>query len=149
MLMTGDKDLGWGGIALRFVAALLLVYLTFNPTGYSWFHWTIKPIIDAPSAALGTLNPLKVLGGIALAACWWFFVQTSQRSLGVMGAIFVLAGMATFFWALSFWHIFTPGSSSAIAHLTLITVAIILGLGMSWSSVKRRITGQQDTDVIA
>ena len=147
--MATTKDLTWGGIAVRFVAALLLVYLTFNPTGFSWFHWTIKPMIDMPTAALGTLNPLKVLAGIALAACWWFFLQASQRSLGVVGAFFILALVATFFWALSYWHIFTPGSSTAIAHLTLITVALILGLGLSWSSVKRRITGQQDTDIVA
>jgi len=147
--MATAKDLSWGGIAVRFLAALLLVYLTFNPTGFSWFHWTIKPMIDMPTAALGTLNPLKVLAGIALAACWWFFLQASQRSLGVVGAFFILALVATFFWALSYWHIFTPGSSTAIAHLTLITVALILGLGLSWSSVKRRITGQQDTDVVA
>ena len=147
--MATAKDLTWGGIAVRFVAALLLVYLTFNPTGFSWFHWTIKPMIDMPTTALGTLNPLKVLAGIALAASWWFFLQASQRSLGVVGAFFILALVATFFWALSYWHIFTPGSSTAIAHLTLITVALILGLGLSWSSVKRRITGQQDTDVVA
>jgi hypothetical protein len=147
--MATTKDLTWGGIAVRFLAALLLVYFTFNPTGFSWFHWTIKPMIDMPTAALGTLNPLKVLAGIALAACWWFFLQASQRSLGVVGAFFILALVATFFWALSYWHIFTPGSSTAIAHLTLITVALILGLGLSWSSVKRRITGQQDTDIVA
>ena len=79
--MATAKDLTWGGIAVRFLAALLLVYLTFNPTGFSWFHWTIKPMIDTPTAALSTLNPLKVLAGIALAACWWFFLQASQRSL--------------------------------------------------------------------
>jgi hypothetical protein len=66
-----------------------------------------------------------------------------------VGAIFILALFATFFWALSYWHIFTPGSSTAIAHLTLVSVALILGLGLSWSSVKRRITGQVDTDVVA
>lgn len=147
--MATTKDLTWGGIAVRFLAALLLVYLTFNPTGLSWFHWTIKPMIESPTAALSTLNPLKVLAGISLAACWWFFLQASQRSLGVVGAIFILALFATFFWALSYWHIFTPGSSAAIAHLTLVSVALILGLGLSWSSVKRRITGQVDTDVIA
>ena len=147
--MATTKDLTWGGIAVRFIAALLLVYLTFNPTGVSWFHWTIKPMLDTATAALGTLNPLNVLAGIALAACWWFFLQASQRSLGVVGAFFILALVATFFWALSYWHIFTPGSSNAIAHLTLVTVALILGLGLSWSSVKRRITGQQDTDIVA
>ena len=51
--MTNTKDLTWGGIAVRFLAALLLVYLTFNPTGFSWFHWTIKPMLDKASSPLG------------------------------------------------------------------------------------------------
>ena len=142
------RDLDWGGIALRIAAALVLVYLTFNPTGFSWFHWTIKPMLDAPTAALSTLNPLKVLAGIVLAAAWWFFLQASQRSLGVVGAFFILAGFATFFWLLSWARIFTPGSSAAVAHLTLIVVALILGVGLSWSRVKRRVTGQVDTDQV-
>ncbi len=142
------RDLDWGGIALRIAAALVLVYLTFNPTGFSWFHWTIKPMLDAPTAALSTLNPLKVLAGIVLAAAWWFFLQASQRSLGVVGAFFILAGFATFFWLLSWARIFTPGSSAAVAHLTLIVVALILGVGLSWSRVKRRVTGQVDPDQV-
>ena len=138
-MATRDSTLTWGGIALRIAAALVLVYLTFNPTGFSWFHWTIKPMIDAPTSALSTLNPIKVLAGIVLAAAWWFFLQASQRSLGVVGA---------FFWLLSWAKIFTPGSSAAVAHLTLIVVALILGIGLSWSRVKRRVTGQVDTDQV-
>ncbi len=147
-MATRDSTLTWGGIALRIAAALVLVYLTFNPTGFSWFHWTIKPMIDAPTSALSTLNPIKVLAGIVLAAAWWFFLQASQRSLGVVGAFFILAGFATFFWLLSWAKIFTPGSSAAVAHLTLIVVALILGIGLSWSRVKRRVTGQVDTDQV-
>ena len=146
--MSTTKDLSWGGIGLRLLAALVLVYLTFNPFGVSWFHWTISPLLDTPTAALRSITPLKVLAGIALLGGWWFFLQASQRSLGTAGAFIVLALCATFFWGLSYWHIFTPGSSTAIAHLVLITVALILGLGLSWSAVKQRITGQVDTDVI-
>ncbi len=140
------KELTWVGILLRCLAALALVYLTFNPTGFSWYHWTIAPMLDAPTSALSTLNPLKVLAGIALAACWWFFAHASQRSLGVAGAFFILAGFAAFFWLLSWLSIFTPHSTGAFAHLTLVVVALILGIGLSWSAVKRRVTGQQDTD---
>jgi uncharacterized membrane protein len=143
-----SRDLSWGGIIARLVAALVLVYATFNPSGHSWYHWALEPLFATPSAALATITPLKALAGIALLACWWFFLHASQRSLGVAGAGFIFLFLAALFWGLSRWHIFTPSSAGAVAHLVLITVAIVLGVGLSWSSIKRRVTGQQDTDEI-
>ena len=37
-------------------------------------------------------------------------------------------------------------SSRAIAHLVLIAVSLVLAIGMSWSHVSRKMSGQMDTD---
>ena len=118
-------------------------------TAFSDFLSSVLPSSEhAGSFALEAAAAAASLAGIVLAAAWWFFLQASQRSLGVVGAFFILAGFATFFWLLSWAKIFTPGSSAAVAHLTLIVVALILGIGLSWSRVKRRVTGQVDTDQV-
>lgn len=137
-----SNNINWGRVGMRLLGALILVYFTYNPGGPSWFHWTIQPMIDDPRNALSTLNPLKVLGGIGLAACWWFFLQSTQRSLGIVGSIFVILGCAAFFWLLSWLKIFTPASSRAFTNLVLIAVALILGLGLSWSELKQELSGQ-------
>jgi hypothetical protein len=35
--------LSWAGLLARVAAALALVYLTYNPEGYSFFHWVVQP----------------------------------------------------------------------------------------------------------
>jgi hypothetical protein len=41
-----------------------------------------------------------------------------------------------------------PTGSAAIAHIALVAVGLVLGVGMSWSLLSRRLTGQVDTDQV-
>ena len=42
----------------------------------------------------------------------------------------------------------SPTGSATIAHIALVAIALVLGVGMSWSLVSRRLTGQVDTDQV-
>lgn len=46
------------GAALRFLFALLLVMLTYNPSGTSYVHWVYQ--------SLDMSSPYQILSGIAL-----------------------------------------------------------------------------------
>ena len=35
------KQIGWGGFFLRFLGALAVVFLTYNPTGFSYVSWIL------------------------------------------------------------------------------------------------------------
>jgi len=133
------------GILGRFLAALVLVYLTFNPEGLSFFHWALVPIVKDRAAA-GQQLPLKLLAGLALIGVWVFFVQATRRSIGWKGALLILAILATLVWALIDWHVLNPTSSRAIGHVVLLAITLVLALGMSWSHLSRRLSGQVDTD---
>ncbi len=133
------------GILGRFLASLALVYLTFNPEGYSFFHWALAPIVNDRASA-GQQLPLKVLAGLLLIGVWVFLVQTTRRSIGWKGALLVLAILAALVWALVDWHVLNPSSSRAIGHVVLLAIALVLALGMSWSHLSRRLSGQVDTD---
>ena len=134
------------GILGRFVGALALVYATFNPEGYSYFHWAINPVFRGQMEAARAQLPVKLLLGLVLVGIWVFLIQTTRRSIGWKGAFLVLAIIGTLIWALIDWHVFSPESSRAIGHLVLIGLALVLGLGMSWSHLSRRVSGQVDTD---
>jgi hypothetical protein len=45
-----------------------------------------------------------------------------------------------------YYGVLSPTSSKAIAHLILIAVVLVLAIGLSWSTVSRKLTGQVDTD---
>lgn len=134
------------GFLGRLALSAVLVYGTFNPEGYSFFHWAVRPLLDGNTAAAGANVPVKLLVALLLVGIWAFFVQTTRRAIGWKGAVLVLLILGTLVWALIDWKVLNPGSSRAIAHVVLVALAVVLALGMSWSHVSRKLSGQVDTD---
>ena len=145
------EGFSWAGFLLRLFAALALVYATYNPGGYSYFHWVVQPKAGEAGvvAYLHGFTPLKAFAGIGLIAAWVVFVQATRRSLGVGGAFLVIALFGCTIWAMIYYGVLSPTSSRAIANLILIALALVLAIGMSWSTVSRKLSGQIDTDDVA
>jgi hypothetical protein len=134
------------GIFMRFGFSLVLVYATFNPEGLSFFDWAVKPLFQGDLALARAQAPLKVLVALVLIGLWTFFLRTTRRSIGWVGGLLVLGIAAVIGWLLIDWHLVRPSSSRAITHLGLFALAIVLTIGMSWSHISRRLSGQVDTD---
>lgn len=139
--------IGPAGLLLRMLGALVLVYATFNPTGHSYFHWVVAPLIGmgAPS---GGSAALKFLAGVLLVIGWVVVLQATRRSIGLTGAFLALALCGGLIWLLIEQHVVSPTGSAAIAHIALVAIGLVLGIGMSWSLFSRRLTGQVDTDQV-
>lgn len=135
---------GFSGIALRALAALVLVFVTYNPDGYSYFHWTIAPLIDGTTTA-GHAS-VKFLAGIALVAGWIVFLNATRRSIGLGGAALVLAISGGLVWILLDFGIVSARSARGISYVVLICTALLLAVGMNWSHVSRTMSGQVDMD---
>jgi hypothetical protein len=127
--------------------ALMLVYATFNPTGRSYFHWALAPLVGRGAPSEGS-TALKFLLGIVLLIGWVVVLQATRRSIGLTGAVLALALCGGLIWLLVEQHVVSPTGSAAIAHIALIAIGLVLGVGMSWSLVSRRLTGQVDTDQV-
>ena len=136
---------GAAGLVLRVIGALVLVYATFNPSGRSYFHWALGPLIGI-GAPPGGSTALKFLVGIVLLTGWVVVLQATRRSIGIAGALLALALCGGLIWLLVEQHVVSPTGSAAIAHIALLAISLVLGVGMSWSLVSRRLTGQVDTD---
>lgn len=139
--LAAPERLGAGGLLARLVAALVLVYATFNPEGYSYVHWAMIPIFRG-----GGFGPVQLLAGIVLLIGWVVFLQATSRALGVWGIVLVLSLFGALTWLLVDWKVLEPTGSKGIAHIALVIVALVLAIGMSWSHMTRRLTGQVDTD---
>jgi len=52
-----DDTVSWLGVLWRVAAAMALVFLTYNPTGTSYFHWALTDLstFSAPKALAGAL----------------------------------------------------------------------------------------------
>lgn len=124
----------------RWAAALVLVIASYNPSGWSWFHW-------ARQAFDGTgLGPLHYFSGVILVAGWTMFIIATERSLGILGTIIGAAVIGTAIWLLVDVGILRAGSMQAIAWLTIFALGTLLAVGLSWSHIWRRLSGQLEVD---
>jgi Family of unknown function (DUF6524) len=139
--MTDNNDISANGFnALgflwRFLAALVLVLVTFNPSGHSAWHWTVSAI---GSSSFGPLNLLLLA---LLLIGWVIFWVATWRALGTLGVVLAGLLLGALIWLLFDIGLLKSHSLSAITWIALVCLAFVLALGVSWSHVWRRFTGQ-------
>jgi len=125
---------------LRLVFALVLVFVTYNPSGYSYYHWATEN--------MESIDPLVVLAGVALLIGWVMFVRATLRSLGTVGIILAVAFFGTIIWLVIDRGWLSADNVKVLTYLALFLLAAILATGMSWSHIRRRLSGQVDVDDI-
>ena len=123
---------------LRWLVALALVFATFNPTDYSYFRWV--------AAWDGENIPLKALAGVALLIVYVIFLRATWRSIGPIGVTLVAALMAALIWVTIDFGWLDLNDPTYVTWILLFAFATILAIGISWSHVRRRVSGQLDTD---
>src|SRR5262245_24727348 len=128
------------GFLLRLVAALVLVLCTFNPTGYSYVHWvaTVFPHI----------TPVQAIVGIVLLVGWIVYLTATMRSIGLLGVVIAVAFFAAVVWLIASWGWLDPHNATAMTWVVLLISSAILAVGMSWSHIRRRLSGQADVDEV-
>ncbi len=132
--------LSFTDIALRFLFALLLVMLTYNPTGYSYFQWAYSSI--------NNLTPYIVIAGLVLLIGWAVYLKATFSSLGLIGILLSSAFLGCLVWLFIYWGLLSTTNVSAMAWIIEILLAVLLTIGMSWSHVSRRMSGQIDVNEI-
>ena len=132
------KNITWRGILTRFVVALGLVFSSYNPSGLSYFHWLEK--VSSRYAGLA------IFIGIILLIGWVVFLRATFRSLGILGLMLAAAFFGSFFWLIIDWGLVSRDDESEITYILLILLSGVLTVGMSWSHIRRRISGQADVD---
>jgi len=121
------------GTLVRIGLALALVVGTFNPTGYSLFHW----ITAAPVA----ITAGKTLAVVLLAVGWIVCLRTAFISLGKVGLLLGVALFSVLVWFLVDLDVVSL-NGSGIVWVGLVVVGVLLGIGLSWSLLRARATGQ-------
>lgn len=127
------------GFALRFIGAAVLVFATFNPSGYSFIHWALQG---------QERLPLKVLCAVLLTIGWVIFVRASLRSLGVLGMVLVAILFASVIWVLVDFGWLAVDKVDVLSYVILVMLSFLLAVGMSWSHIRRRLSGQLDVDEV-
>ena len=124
----------------RFIASLFLVLITYNPTQYSYVAWLKY------AREMAALGPEHFVVGIVLLIGWVILLAATSRSLGAFGLILGGSLLGGVVWLLIDLGILSVSSFSSATWVSLICVALLLAVGLSWSHVWRRLSGQFEVD---
>ena len=136
--MARKNSFGWDGFLLRFVFAIIVVFVTYNPEGVSYFNWVYDELPE--------FSVLKAFAGVVILIAWIILIRATLGSLGTIGIL-----LAAAFFGLAIWLVIdvlglSTDNFRVIAYIIEIMLASVLSIGVSWSHIRRRITGQIDTD---
>lgn len=134
------RELSWSGLLWRFLAALVLVLATYNPGRYSVYDWVRGAL------AGGTLGPEHFLVTVLLLIGWTIYIVASFRSLGALGLTLGALFFGALIWLLVDMGLLKADSLTAVTWIVLICIAALLTLGVAWSHLWRRLTGQLEVD---
>lgn len=124
----------------RFVASLILVLVTYNPTEYSFVGWVKH------AREMSSLGPEHFVIGVVLLIGWVILLAATSRSLGAFGLILGGALLGGIVWLLIDVGLLSMSSFASATWVSLVCVALLLAVGLSWSHVWRRLTGQFEVD---
>lgn len=128
------QGISWSGVIVRIVLAIALVLASYNPSGHSFYHWLTEP----PAG----ITAIKGLLGVVLLIGWAVSLRTVHVALGSLGVILGVALLAALAWVFVEQRWLDLNTPSAVAWLALLILGTVLGLGLSWSLIRARITGQ-------
>ena len=131
----------WGGVMgifLRWLGAFILLAATFNPTEWNYVKWSI--------ANGNSQLPLTLFLGLLLLVGFLIYLLATLRSIGTFGMLLVAALFGSGLWVLYSWGLLALENSTLNTWPGLVALSLILGVGLSWSILKRRLSGQATVD---
>ncbi|MEZ5911825.1 MAG: DUF6524 family protein [Paracoccaceae bacterium] len=126
------------GFLLRWGCAFGLLSATYNPTRWNYARWA--------EANFSNQMSLTVLLGLLLLVGYIIYLRATLRSIGALGMVLVAAVFAALVWVLIDWGVVGLGNATLNVWLGLLALSLVLGIGLSWSIVRRRLSGQADVD---
>jgi hypothetical protein len=122
------------GILLRWLGAFILLAATFNPTPYNYVKWSV--------ANGNSQLPLTLFLGLLLLVGFLVYLLATLRSIGAAGMLLIAAIFGSGLWVLYSWGLLSLTDSTLNTWLGLLALSLILGIGLSWSILRQKLSGQ-------
>ena len=126
------------GFLFRWLAAVVLVFATYNPTQWNFVRWAMRD--------WETRLSMVVLAGLVLLIGYIIYLRATFRSIGAVGVVLVAALIGAIVWVLVDNGLLDINDAQLMTWLGLVALSLVLAVGLSWSIVRRHLSGQADVD---
>ena len=123
---------------LRWLFAFLLLAATYNPTQVNFTRWALTN--------WETNLSLTVLFGLLLLVGYIIYLRATLRSIGAFGMILILALFGALIWVATDFGLISLADPGFATWLAILAGSLVLGIGLSWSIIRKRLSGQIDMD---
>jgi hypothetical protein len=131
---------GFASLAARWLLIMGVITALYNPSGRSFAHWAAAT--EAPLS-------LRLAVGSLLLAALAYFARLSVRALGPIGVLILAALLAVSAAAAVDLGLVRLAGGAAVVGFLQALLASGLTVGVSWSALRTRISGQVDSDDIS
>lgn len=127
------------GVIVRILLAVLLVFATWNPSGWSYADWVLRDRT--------TFDAVTAFAGVALLGGWVFCLRAAWVSLGALGLVLVTLLLGTIVWMLVQLGVVPADNRRLLVWIVLVATGVALGIGLSWARLRQRATGEIETNL--
>ena len=128
-------------LILRWAVAFVLLALTYNSTPWNYVTWAQANMAESLS--------LVVLGGLVLLIGYIIYLRATLRSIGAFGMLLILALVGALFCVAYDFGLLSHSSPTQMTWIAIVAMSLVLGVGLSWSHIRRQLSGQSDMDNIS
>ena len=82
--------------------------------------------------------------GLALLVGYVIYIRATIRSIGGLGMLLVIGLVGSLLWVLYDWGVLSVENTDLNVWMGLVSVSLVLGTGLSWSIIRRALSGQYD-----
>ena len=126
------------GFLIRWAGALVLLSATYNPTQWNFYRWAVANWEDKLS--------ITVLLALILCVGYIIYLRATLRSIGLFGMLLILAIAGTVLWVMHDQGWINFEDPSLLTWIGILVMSLVLAVGLSWSIVRRHLSGQADVD---
>jgi len=126
------------GFLIRWAGAFALLAATYNPTQWNFTRWAM--------ANWDAQLPITILLGLLLLVGYIIYLRATLRSIGLFGMLLILAIVGTALWVMYDQGWINLDDSNLLTWIGIVALSVVLAIGLSWSIVRRHLSGQADVD---
>lgn len=126
------------GFLIRWACALVLLAATYNPTEWNFYRWALEH--------WETQLPLTILFALILLVGYIIYLRATLRSIGLFGMLLILAIVGTALWVMYDQGWIAFDDANLLTWIAIVALSLVLSIGLSWSIVRRHLSGQADVD---
>lgn len=128
------------GVLARSLAIMFLVYGTYNPGGYSYYHW----VIHGGTAMIAS----KLCVGLVIVLGYIICINATIRSLGALLLVPGISLIGALIWMLSSWGWIDLSDRLQRILVGQAALVAVFSAGLPFSQIRYRLTGQKDSRTV-